>query len=222
MAKAIPISGSSAKTPAPMRRNGETAAEHEAKPRKETAVMNTLMKMAMVLVPLAAMTLSTAPASAKSRCISHDGAVKQLAKKYKESVVGRGLAKGSKSMMELFVSKKGHLDPRRDQHQGRQLRRGCRRELVRRPGHKGGCRRTVLIRPKGRPTRKNSYSPRAPSPVAPSAAGLFLSSDPFTTACRIHRSGPSPSNCPRWAHQLGTQRDRVRIWTLDWLERQRL
>ena len=69
--------------------------------------MNTLMKMAMVLVPLAAMTLSTAPANAKSRCITHDGAVKQLAKKYKESVVGRGLAKGNKSMMELFVSKKG-------------------------------------------------------------------------------------------------------------------
>ena len=69
--------------------------------------MKTLMKMAMVLAPVAAMTFSTAPANAQTRCISHDGAVKQLAKKYKEKVVGRGLAKGNKSMMELFVSKKG-------------------------------------------------------------------------------------------------------------------
>ena len=35
------------------------------------------------------------------------GAVKQLAKKSKETVVGHGLTKGDKSAMELFVSRKG-------------------------------------------------------------------------------------------------------------------
>ncbi|MGI9414387.1 MAG: hypothetical protein ACR2PM_12000 [Hyphomicrobiales bacterium] len=69
--------------------------------------MKTLMKMAMVLAPVAAMTFSTVPANAQKRCVAHDGAVKQLAKKYKEQVVGRGLAKGNKTMVELFVSKKG-------------------------------------------------------------------------------------------------------------------
>lgn len=69
--------------------------------------MNILRKLAMVVVPVVAMSFWAGSASAQKRCATHDGAVAQLAKKYSEKVVGRGLFKGGKTMAELFVSTSG-------------------------------------------------------------------------------------------------------------------
>lgn len=69
--------------------------------------MKTLMKLAIVLVPLVMVLFSAISANAQQRCVLHDGAVSRLAKQYNEQVVGRGLAETGKTMLELFVSTSG-------------------------------------------------------------------------------------------------------------------
>lgn len=69
--------------------------------------MNTLKKLAVAMIPVVTMSLWAGSASAEQRCATRDGAVAQLAKKYSEKVVGRGLFKGGKTMAELFVSTSG-------------------------------------------------------------------------------------------------------------------
>lgn len=69
--------------------------------------MKTLMKLAMVLVPVVVMAFSAAPVSAQQACALHEGVAKQLEKRFSEQVVGRGLAKKGRVMFELFVSKTG-------------------------------------------------------------------------------------------------------------------
>lgn len=69
--------------------------------------MTILKKLAVAMVPVMALSLWTSSANAQQRCATRDGAVAQLAKKYEEQVVGRGLVKGGKTMVELFVSTKG-------------------------------------------------------------------------------------------------------------------
>ena len=74
---------------------------------KEIVVMSILKKLAVAMVPVVAMSLWTGSASAQQNCTTRDNAVSQLAKQYKEQVVSRGLIKGGKTMVELFVSDTG-------------------------------------------------------------------------------------------------------------------
>lgn len=67
------------------------------------APIRTIRILASVLVLL----LSATVANAQRLCVLRDAAVAKLEGQYKEQVVGRGLAKGGRAMVELFVSNTG-------------------------------------------------------------------------------------------------------------------
>ena len=78
------------------------------KARKEIKVMGILNKLSLALIPAIAMSLwAGSSQAAQQNCAKRDDAIKTLSEKYNEKIVSRGLAKGGKSMVEVFASDSG-------------------------------------------------------------------------------------------------------------------
>jgi hypothetical protein len=61
----------------------------------------------MGLLAIAIISLSGASAEAQMKCDLRDNAISHLAEKFDEHVVGRGLTRGGRSMVEILVSESG-------------------------------------------------------------------------------------------------------------------
>lgn len=69
--------------------------------------MRTVLRGVMALLAAVVVLLSASGAHAQQLCALRDAAITQLEAKFNERVVGRGLAKRGKEMVELLVSESG-------------------------------------------------------------------------------------------------------------------
>ena len=69
--------------------------------------MKALSRTIRTLAAVVALLLSAAPANAQQVCLLHGTAVAQLASQHSEQVLGRGLIRDGKTVVEIFVSEAG-------------------------------------------------------------------------------------------------------------------
>lgn len=84
-----------------------TDTERDAKQSPRQAAIRVLAGIAIAMTALTTVMLASRPADAQQRCLLHETAQEQLAKRYQEDVAGRGLADNGKAMFELYTSEGG-------------------------------------------------------------------------------------------------------------------